>query len=72
MNVNFCYIVDEFPPAGMQAGIRALEISKRLIKKNIFPIIITKRIDKNKCLHRSLISEIPPSLRIYRTFYFNL
>ena len=33
MVINFLYITDNFPPSGMQSGIRALEISKRLIEK---------------------------------------
>ncbi len=72
MDIHFLYIVDDFPPAGMQPGIRALEISKRLVKEKIFPIILTKKIDKNKIFNKSLIKEIPSSLNIYRTPLFEL
>lgn len=56
----------------MQPGIRALEISKRLVKEKIFPIILTRKIDKNKNFNKSLINEIPSSLNIYRTPLFEL
>ena len=73
MTFNFIYIVNNFPPAGMQSGIRALEISKRLVKENINPIILTKNvIDKTKNFNNSLIREIPQSLEIYRTPFLKL
>jgi len=68
--LEFLYIVDLFPPGGMQAGIRALEFSKRLVNKNIFPIILTKLIDLKKSFNINVISEIPSSLKIYRTNFF--
>ena len=72
MKNSFLYIVNEFPPAGMQSGIRALEFSKRLIDDEIFPVILTKRIDRSKILNLSLISEIPASLKILRTPFLKL
>ena len=40
-SLKFIYIVDSFPPLNHQVGIRTLEISKRLVKQNIFPIILS-------------------------------
>ena len=67
--LNFLYIVEDFPPAGMQLSIRALEISKRIIKKNIFPIILAKGLIRYQNFNYSLINEIPASLQIYRTSF---
>lgn len=72
MTTNFIYITEAFPPSGMQSGIRALEISKRLVENNIYPIIITKKIDSNKIYNLSLIKEIPQMLKIYRTHSFKI
>ena len=71
-NLNFLYIIDSFPPGGMQSGIRSLEISKRLIKSNIYPIILTKKICKSEPCNDSLIKEIPSLLKIFRTFFFEI
>lgn len=70
MKTKFLYILDEFPPAGMQIGIRALELSKRLIKKEIYPIILTKKVQKNRMFNKLLQKEIPSSLKIYRVHFF--
>ena len=67
---KFLYIVDSFPPGGMQAGIRSLEISRRLINKKISPIILTRSFDKEKNLNTDYIFKIPSSLKIYRTLFF--
>lgn len=58
MNISFLYITYDFPPKGMQSGIRALEISKRLVKKKICPIILTTKIEKNT-LRKILYLTIP-------------
>ncbi len=72
MSINFLYITYDFPPKGMQSGIRALEISKRLVKKKHCPIILTTKIEKNTLLNHSLIHEIPYSLNIHRTPFFEI
>ena len=67
--INFLCIIDSFPPAGMQSGIRILELSKRLVEKNIIPIILTQTITIHSNLNYSLIKEIPSSLNIYRNLF---
>ena len=52
--MKFLYIVDEFPPIGRHPGIRALELSKRLLKKEIEPIILTKRVKSSKFIDITL------------------
>lgn len=67
--LTFLYIVDDFPPGESHPGMRAFEISKRLIKENIFPIILTKRI--KKAIKKSFNSnELNLSLNIHRTYSF--
>jgi len=68
--LRFIYIVDSFPPLNHQVGIRTLEISKRLVKQNIFPIILTQKIKKNSSLNYSFMNSIPESLDIYRSYLF--
>ena len=68
--IKFIYIIHSFPPLKLQVGIRALEFSKRFVKENIFPIIITQKIKKKSALNYSLVKEIPASLKIYRTNFF--
>jgi len=70
--LKFLYIVDKFPPAGMQAGIRALELSKEMVKENILPIILTKKFKKNELYNIQKIKEIPKELKIYRTHFCEL
>lgn len=69
-NPCFLYIVDSFPPLDTQIGIRSLEISKRLIKKKIFPIILTKKINFKKKITHNKNYAIPTSLKIYKTNFF--
>lgn len=71
MNIKFLYLVYDFPPVAVQPGIRALEISKRLVKKNIFPTILTRNFDK-KMPSNKFLSEIPSSLDIFRTPFIKL
>jgi len=68
--INFIYILVSFPPIIHQNSIRALEISKRLVKERISPIFLTQKISKKSQVNYSLLNELPPSLKIYRTFYF--
>ncbi len=70
--MKFLYIVDEFPPIGRHPGIRALELSKRLLKKEIEPIILTKRVKSSKFIDNTLIKEIPSSLRIIKSYSFEI
>ena len=70
--MKFLYIVDEFPPIGRHPGIRALELSKRLLKKEIEPIILTKRVKSSKSIDNTLIKEIPSSLRIIKSYSFEI
>lgn len=70
--MKFLYIVDEFPPIGRHPGVRALEISKRLLKKGIGPIILTKVRKKSDFIDPSLIKEIPPDLEIIKSFSFEI
>jgi glycosyltransferase involved in cell wall biosynthesis len=72
MNVNnrplrFLYISNGFPPLTDPCSIRSFEISKRLIKENIFPIILTRQVGKNDSLDISCLKQIPPKLEYYRT-----
>ncbi len=69
-SLKFIYIVDSFPPLNHQVGIRTLEISKRLVKQNIFPIILTQKIKKNSSLNYTFMNKIPDSLNIYRSYLF--
>ena len=68
--INFIYILVTFPPILHQNSIRALELSKRLVKERIFPIILTQKISKKSVLNYSLLRELPPNLNIFRTLYF--
>jgi len=68
--INFIYILVSFPPVIHQNSIRALEFSKRLVEERIIPIILTQKINKNSQLNYALLNEVPPSLKVYRTFYF--
>ncbi|MEE9378909.1 MAG: glycosyltransferase [Candidatus Lokiarchaeia archaeon] len=70
--MKFLYIVDEFPPIGRHPGIRALEISKRLLKKDIKPIILTREVKKSKFLNLKLIKEIPSNLKIVKSYSFEI
>lgn len=70
--LKFICIVDSFPPAEKQVSIRTLEFSKRLVKNNIFPIILTQKIGRNTFLNNSLINEIPYSLNIHRNLFRQL
>ncbi|MHA1284639.1 MAG: glycosyltransferase [Promethearchaeota archaeon] len=67
MGFKILYIIDSFPPSGLQSGIRALEFSKRLLKLNIDPIILTKEIESNNMFTKGLVNEIPDNLKIIRT-----
>jgi len=67
MSIKYLYILDDFPPVGMQSGIRALNFSKYLLKDNIYPIILTKRIERDRIFNLKLANEIPKDLIIYRT-----
>ncbi|MHA1438571.1 MAG: glycosyltransferase [Promethearchaeota archaeon] len=66
------FIVNEFPPLMRQGGIRVLEIAKRLLKYNIEPIIITRKLLKNDIITYSALKEIPQKLKIVRTNYIGL
>jgi len=72
MVINFLYITENFPPSGMQSGIRALEISKRLIEKEVNPFILTKKINRETSFNNSLIADIPKNLKIFRTHFIKV
>ena len=69
-NLSFLYIVDLNPPS----GIRAFEISKRLINKNINLNILTKRTDENRAFEKSIIKKLSLSsfTQIYSPRCFEL
>ena len=69
---NFLYLVNSFPPVNNQNSLRALEISKRLVKGNFQPIILTRRIEKREPKDHSLTEEIPKNLEVYKTSIIEL
>ena len=69
-SLQFIYILVSFLPIIHQNSFRALEFSKRLVKENIYPIFITQKINKKSPLNISLLREVPSSLKIYRTIFF--
>ena len=64
---KFIYIIDASAP--LQNIIRSFEISRRLTKKNIFPIIFTFKIRKNIQPNYNIISEIPNLFNIYKSLF---
>ena len=70
--MKFLYIIDEFPPVGSHPGIRALEFSKRLLKKGISPIILTKKERKYDISNNTLNKEIPLNLKVIKSFSYKI
>jgi len=66
-DTSFLFIVNSFPPINNQNSIRALELSKRLIKEKIFPIILTRRVVRKEPKDDDLIDEIPQNLEVIKT-----
>ena len=64
---SFLFIVNSFPPINNQNSIRALELSKRLIKENIKPLILTRRDVVKEAKDYDLIKEIPHNLEVLKT-----
>ena len=69
---KFLYVVGAFPPSIGMGGIRALEFSKRLVKKGIFPIFLTRKSHKKELISKKFFSKIPSSVIVYRSNYFRL
>lgn len=67
MSLKFLFIVNSFPPLNNQNSLRALEISKRLFKKDKYPLILTRKVIKREPKDYSLIKMIPRGLEIYKT-----
>ena len=64
---QFLFIVNAFPPINNQNSLRALELSKRLVQNKIYPIILTRRIERRESKDYNLIKKIPKNLKIFRT-----
>ncbi len=64
---KFLYIIHTFPPMISPGSIRAFELSKRLIKENINPIILTRQILKQSNKDFGFVKKIPSLLKIHRT-----
>ena len=64
---KFIFIVNSFPPINNQNSIRALELSKRLIKEGLTPIILTRRVVIKEPKDYDLIKEIPQNLEVIKT-----
>lgn len=58
-------------PLATNVSVRMLEISKRLIKDNIFPIILTQKKERGNNFRFSNLGKIPPSLKIYYSLSFD-
>ncbi|MHA1250528.1 MAG: hypothetical protein ACTSRP_11110 [Candidatus Helarchaeota archaeon] len=71
MNLKFLYIVDKFL-YHPYSGIRTFEISKRLIKYNFLPIIVTQNLKKEKINDFLIESKILNKLPVITTNYFNI
>lgn len=70
--MKFLYITDDFSPGKSPVGIRTFELSKRLIDKNIFPIILTKKsVNYQFHTNNSLKSGLT-SLKIYKTAFLEI
>jgi len=64
---EFLFIVNAFPPINNQNSLRALELSKRLVQNKIYPIILTRRIERREPKDYNLIDKVPKKLKIFRT-----
>ncbi|MFX1444399.1 MAG: glycosyltransferase [Promethearchaeota archaeon] len=69
---EFLFIVNSFPPVNNQNSIRALEISKRIIKDDFLPIILTRRLEIREPKDYSLVKELPPNLEVHKTAIIEL
>ncbi len=67
MSLKFLFVVNSFPPLNNQNSLRALEISKRLFKKDKYPLILTRKVIKREPKDYSLVKLIPRGLEIYKT-----
>lgn len=70
--MSFLYITNRFPPELNPSSIRAYEFSKRLIENKIFPIILTKKIQKNISSNNFSISKDKLPLTVYRTPFIEI
>jgi len=70
--IKILFISNFFPPAGMQEGIRILNLSKRLVNENIHPIILTRKYNKKNVFNISAMKEIPENLEIYRVPFLDI
>jgi len=58
-------------PLATNVSVRMLEISKRLVKEDICPIILTQKKERGTNFRFENLGRIPPSLKIYYSLSFD-